>query len=85
MIIEKPPEAVVKTPDIERIIEMLLALSPERIKEAADFIDYLAERELKHKIFVEETLAAAVNPEKVTFNNSKTLIKAALESVAENS
>ncbi|MBF0564992.1 MAG: hypothetical protein HQK89_07110 [Nitrospirae bacterium] len=84
MIIEKPSESVVKALDIERIIEMLPDLSPERIKEAADFIDYLADREHKHKIFVEETLAAAANPEKFTFKNSKALIKAALESVSEN-
>ncbi|MBF0520384.1 MAG: hypothetical protein HQK92_11745 [Nitrospirae bacterium] len=84
-IIEKPPEAVVSNSDIEQIIEMMLKLSPEHIKEAADFIAYLAERERKHKIFVEETLAAAANPEKITFKNSKALIKAALESVSENS
>ncbi|MBF0466434.1 MAG: hypothetical protein HQK88_15030 [Nitrospirae bacterium] len=84
-IIEKPPEAVLSNPDVERIIEIMPELSPEHIKEAADFIAYLAERERKHKIFVEETLAAAANPEKITFKNSKALIKAALESVSENS
>ncbi|MCG6552838.1 MAG: hypothetical protein L7F77_10955 [Candidatus Magnetominusculus sp. LBB02] len=50
--------AAVANPDIEHIIEMLSALSPERIKEAASFIDYLADRERRHKIFVEETHAA---------------------------
>ncbi|QWR77175.1 hypothetical protein [Candidatus Magnetomonas plexicatena] len=75
----------VATPDIEHIIEVLPELPPERVKEAADFIDYLADRERKHKTFVEETLAAAANPEKVTFENSKALIKAAMESVSEDS
>ncbi|MBF0344555.1 MAG: hypothetical protein HQL06_10145 [Nitrospirae bacterium] len=51
-------EAAVTNPDVEHIIEILPALSPERIKEAASFIDYLADRERRHKIFVEETLAA---------------------------
>ncbi|MBF0516828.1 MAG: hypothetical protein HQK97_06875 [Nitrospirae bacterium] len=39
-------------------MEMLLELTPERIKEAASFIDYLADRQRRHKIFVEETHAA---------------------------
>jgi hypothetical protein len=84
-IIEKIPEAVVDNLDIQRIIGMLPELSPERIKEIADFTAYLAEKEHKHKMFVEETLAAATNPEKLTFKNSKALIKASLESVSENS
>ncbi|KWT87640.1 hypothetical protein [Candidatus Magnetominusculus xianensis] len=73
-----------KTPDIERIIETLLVLSPERVREAADFIAYLAERERKHKAFVEETLAAEANTEKFVFKNSKELITAALASVSED-
>ncbi|QWR78105.1 hypothetical protein [Candidatus Magnetomonas plexicatena] len=49
-------------PDVERISEMLAALSVERIKEASDFIAFLAEKERKHQAFVEETLANEKEP-----------------------
>ncbi|MBF0320515.1 MAG: hypothetical protein HQL01_12005, partial [Nitrospirae bacterium] len=51
-------EAAVTNPDIKRINELLAELSPERVREVADFAAYLAERERRHKKFVEETLAA---------------------------
>ncbi|MBF0564996.1 MAG: hypothetical protein HQK89_07130 [Nitrospirae bacterium] len=75
-IIEKPPEAVVKNPDIERIIEMFPELSPERVKEIADFTAYLAERQRKHKLFVEETLAAEQRGEYYTFNTAEEAMEA---------
>lgn len=58
MITDTATEAAVKNHDIEHIIEILPVLSPGRIKEAASFIDYLADRERRHQAFVEETLAA---------------------------
>ncbi|MBF0456829.1 MAG: hypothetical protein HQK99_02930 [Nitrospirae bacterium] len=57
-ITDTTTEAAVKNPDIEHIIEILPVLSPERIKEAASYIDYLADRERRHRAFVEETLEA---------------------------
>ncbi|MCG6553671.1 MAG: hypothetical protein L7F77_15205 [Candidatus Magnetominusculus sp. LBB02] len=72
-------ESAVKNPDVEHIIEILPVLSPERIKEAASFIDYLADRERRHKIFVEETLAAEERIQRgecLTFNNAEELVDA---------
>ncbi len=63
-------KTAVTNPDVEHIMEILLALSPELIKEAASFIDYLADRERRHKIFVEETLAAEQEP-MLTFNSAQ--------------
>ncbi|MBF0518430.1 MAG: hypothetical protein HQK92_01755 [Nitrospirae bacterium] len=69
--IDKAPVAVIMNPDIERIIDMLPELSPERIKEIADFTAYLAERERKNKVFIEETLAAEERGEYYTFNTAE--------------
>ncbi|MBF0487880.1 MAG: hypothetical protein HQK98_06940 [Nitrospirae bacterium] len=80
-ITETAPEVAVTNPDIERINEMLIGLPAERIAEVVSFTAYLADRERRHKIFVEETLASDANPERYVFNNSKALITAALESV----
>ncbi|QWR78103.1 hypothetical protein [Candidatus Magnetomonas plexicatena] len=59
--------AIDVNPDVERIHEMLAALSVERIKEASDFIAFLVEKERKHQAFVEETLAAEQRGEYYTF------------------
>ncbi|MBF0517900.1 MAG: hypothetical protein HQK97_12475 [Nitrospirae bacterium] len=61
-------EAEVRNTDIERISEILQRLSPQRVKEAADYIAYLAEKERKHKAFVEETLDIIANPDDLTFD-----------------
>ncbi|MBF0463920.1 MAG: hypothetical protein HQK88_01990 [Nitrospirae bacterium] len=74
--IDKAPVAVIKNPDIERIIGMLPELSPERVKEIADFTAYLAERERKHKVFIEETLAAEERGEYYTFNTAEEAMEA---------
>lgn len=76
--------AAVTNPDIERISEILPGLSAECVKEIADFTAFLAEKERKHKAFVGETLAAEANTERYTFNNSKELIQAALDSVSDD-
>ncbi|MBF0516387.1 MAG: hypothetical protein HQK97_04585 [Nitrospirae bacterium] len=60
----------VTNPDIERIVGMLSELSPDRVKEIADFTAYLAQRQRNHKAFVEETLAAKLEPV-LTFNSAQ--------------
>lgn len=60
----------VTNPDIKLITGMLPELSPLHIKEAADFISFLAEKERRHKAFVEETLAAEMEPA-LTFNSAQ--------------
>ncbi|KWT82661.1 hypothetical protein [Candidatus Magnetominusculus xianensis] len=69
-------ESAVKNPDIAHIIEILPVLSPERIKEAASFIDYLADRERRHTIFVEETLAAEQRGEYYEFDTIEDAMEA---------
>ncbi|QWR78106.1 hypothetical protein [Candidatus Magnetomonas plexicatena] len=68
--------AIDVNPDVERIHEMLAALSVERIKEASDFIAFLAEKERKHQAFVEETLAAEAEPDYVICNSAEELMEA---------
>ena len=58
-------------PDVERIHEMLTGLSVERIREASDFIAFLAEKERRHKAFVDETLAAEQRGEYYTFETAE--------------
>ncbi|MEO5358184.1 MAG: hypothetical protein H7844_12935 [Nitrospirae bacterium YQR-1] len=53
---EKPPEITDQQGYIERIDETLRSLSIERLKEVSDFAAYLADKERRHKEFVEETL-----------------------------
>ncbi|MBF0457616.1 MAG: hypothetical protein HQK99_06955 [Nitrospirae bacterium] len=76
--------AAVTNPDIERINGILQVLSPERVKEIADFTAFLAEKERKHKAFVDETLAAEASTERYTFKNSNELIQAAIDSVSDD-
>ncbi len=78
------PVVAVTNPDIERITATLPELSPERVKEIAEFTSFLAEKERKHKAFIGECIAAEANPERYVFNNSNELIKAVLESVSED-
>ncbi|KWT85468.1 hypothetical protein ASN18_1720 [Candidatus Magnetominusculus xianensis] len=61
---------IANTQDIERINEMLKELSPETIASIVAFIAYQADRERRHKIFVEETLAAEQEP-MLTFNSAQ--------------
>ncbi|MBF0459099.1 MAG: hypothetical protein HQK99_14510 [Nitrospirae bacterium] len=78
-ITDTATETAVTNPDVEHIMEILPALSPERIKEASSFIDYLADRERRHKIFVEETLAAEQRIQRgecLTFNTAEELMDA---------
>jgi hypothetical protein len=70
-VIEAAPKAAVTNPDIERINEILPGLSPERVKEIAEFTAFLAEKERKHKIFVEETLAADEDGEYYEFDTAE--------------
>ncbi|MEO5358505.1 MAG: hypothetical protein H7844_14590 [Nitrospirae bacterium YQR-1] len=81
---EKPPEITDQQGYIDRIDDTLRSLSLERLKEVSDFAAYLADKERRHREFVEETLAAAANPERIMFKDSTSLIKAALETVSEN-
>ncbi len=75
-LIETSHEAAVTNPDIKRINELLAELSPERVKEAADYIAYLAEKERKHKAFVEETLDIIANPDYLTFDTVEEAMEA---------
>ncbi|MBF0457612.1 MAG: hypothetical protein HQK99_06935 [Nitrospirae bacterium] len=70
--------AAVTNPDIERINEILHKLSPERVKEIADFTAFLAEKERKHKAFVEETLAAEQRGEYLIFHTAEEFMDAIL-------
>lgn len=74
-ITETAPEAAVTNPDIQRIIEMLPVLTPERIKEAADFIAFLTEKQRKYQAFVEEILAAE-QEESLTFDTVEEAMEA---------
>ncbi|WP_420265131.1 hypothetical protein [Candidatus Magnetominusculus dajiuhuensis] len=78
-ITETALATAVTNPDIEHINEMLKDLSPETIAAVVAFIAYQADRERRHKIFVEETLAAAERVERgeyLTFNTADDLVDA---------
>lgn len=75
-ITETAPEAAVANPDIEWISKTLPELSAERIKETADFVSFLIEKEHKHKAFVEETLAVIANPDYITCNTAEEVMNA---------
>ncbi|MBF0458259.1 MAG: hypothetical protein HQK99_10230 [Nitrospirae bacterium] len=62
--------------DIEHIIDTLPELSPERVREVAAFVDFLAERQRKHKVFVDETLAAIAEPDAIVCNTAEEVMEA---------
>ncbi|QWR77925.1 hypothetical protein [Candidatus Magnetomonas plexicatena] len=57
-VIETSHKAADEQSYIDRIDSTLSSLSLERLKEVSDFASFLADKERRHKEFVEETLAA---------------------------
>jgi rubrerythrin len=51
--------------EIENINEILTALSKAALHEVRDFASYLADKERRHKEFVEQTLKAEKEPDTV--------------------
>ena len=69
-------DGTVRNLEIEHINEMLPVLSPERLKEAENFISYLIEKQRRYEACVKETLAAENNEEFYIFDTAKEAMNA---------